>query len=101
MPSGTFMLYPLFTAEMGRSDQLRIFAVTSPVSDIIIYMEYSGGSRISRREGVHPLGGGVDLRCGHFSVKMYVKRKELGPIGGGVRPACPPPISTNAFLHFS
>ena len=34
--------------------------------------------------GVDPLGG-VDLRRGHFSVKMYVKTKELGPIGGGVR----------------
>ena len=33
--------------------------------------------------GVHPLGEGVDLRHGHFSVKMYVKMKELGPIGGG------------------
>ena len=27
-------------------------------------------------------GGGVDLRCGCFSVKMYVKTKELGPVGG-------------------
>ena len=25
--------------------------------------------------------GGMDLRCGHFSVKMYAKTKELGPIG--------------------
>ena len=31
--------------------------------------------------GVDPLGG-VDPRCGHFSVKMCVKTKELGPIGG-------------------
>ena len=47
---------------------------------------YSGRSRISRRGGggVHPLGkGGVDLRHGHFLVKMYVKTKELGPMGGG------------------
>ena len=36
----------------------------------------SGGSRISCR------GGGVDLRHGHFLAKMYVKTKELGPIGG-------------------
>ena len=41
--------------------------------------------------GVHPLGGGMDLRRGHFSVKMYAKTKELGPIGGGVRLARPPP----------
>ena len=26
--------------------------------------------------------GGVDLRRGHFSVKMYAKMKELGPKGG-------------------
>ena len=27
-------------------------------------------------------GGGVDLRRGHFSVKMYAKMKELGPMAG-------------------
>ena len=32
-----------------------------------------------------PLGGGVDSQCGCFSVKMYAKTKELGPVvwGGG------------------
>ena len=30
--------------------------------------------------GVDPLGG-VDLQRGHFSVKMYVKTKDLGPVG--------------------
>ena len=39
---------------------------------------------------MHPLGGGVDLRRGHLSVKIYTKTKELGPIGVGVCPACPP-----------
>ena len=30
-----------------------------------------------------PVGvGGVDLRQGCFSAKMYVKMKELGPVGG-------------------
>ena len=28
------------------------------------------------------LGGGVDLRHGHFSLKMYTKMKEFGPTGG-------------------
>ena len=40
-------------------------------------------------------GGGVHLRHGHFSVKMYVKTKELGPIGGacaGHAPLDPPMI---------
>ena len=31
----------------------------------------------------------MDLRCGHFSVKMYAKMKELGPIGGRA-PGMPP-----------
>ena len=34
-------------------------------------------------------GGGFGLQCGHFSVKMYAKTKELGPVGG-VRWARPP-----------
>ena len=53
----------------------------------------SGGSKISRRGGRAPIWGGVDLRCGHFSVKMYAKTKELGPIGGrapGTAPLDPP-----------
>ena len=49
----------------------------------------SGGSRISRVGG-----GGVDLRRGCFLVKMCVKTKELGPMGGGMHPAHPP-RSTN------
>ena len=28
--------------------------------------------------------GGVDLRCGSFSVKMYAEMEELGPVGGRV-----------------
>ena len=36
--------------------------------------------------GVDPLRGGVDLRHGHFSVKMYVETKELCPVGGGGAP---------------
>ena len=44
--------------------------------------------------GGAPIRGGVDLRHGHFLLKMYVKTKELGLIGGGMRPACPldPPM---------
>ena len=40
--------------------------------------------------GRAPVGGGVDLRCGHFSEKMYAKMKELGPIWG--RAGLDPPI---------
>ena len=28
-----------------------------------------------------PFWGGFGLQRGHFSVKMYVKTKELGPVG--------------------
>ena len=35
------------------------------------------------------LGGGTDRQCGHFSVEMCAKIKELGPIGGGHMPAAP------------
>ena len=61
-----------------------------------IDMAISGGSRISRRGGVHPLGG-LDLQRGHFLVKMYAKMKELGPMGGmrWARPPPPPPRSAN------
>ena len=42
--------------------------------------------------GRRPVRGGIDLQRGHFSVKMYVKINELGPIkgwggGGGLRRA--------------
>ena len=41
----------------------------------------------------------MDLRHRHFSVKMYAKMKELGPIGGGAHPARPP-RSANDFVNF-
>ena len=49
--------------------------------------------------GRAPVRGGVDLRRGHFSVKMYAKMKELGPTGG-VRRARPldPPMSCITIL---
>ena len=54
----------------------------------LIYI--SGGSRISRRGGgACTCWEGMDLRRGHFLVKMYAKTKELGPIGRGVRRARP------------
>ena len=34
-----------------------------------------------------PVGGGVDLRRGCFSAKMYAKTKEFGAIGRGMRRA--------------
>ena len=55
----------------------------------------SGRSRISRRGGRGPVRGGMDLRCGHFSTKMYVKTKELGPIGG----VCPARPSRSANVN--
>ena len=42
--------------------------------------------------GVGPFWGGFGLQHGHFSVKMYVKTKELGPVGGGVHQHTRPQI---------
>ena len=41
----------------------------------------------------------MDLRHGHFLVKMYAKMKELGPIGGRVpgTPPLDPPMVTVAI----
>ena len=50
----------------------------------------SGGSRISRRGGVDLVGRGVDSRGGYISKILYVKMKELGPLGGGACRARPP-----------
>ena len=41
--------------------------------------------------GMLPLGGGVDLRCRHFLVKMYAKMKErIGFHRGWHAPSMPP-----------
>ena len=57
---------------------------------------FSGGSRNSRRGvGRGPVRGGMDLRHGCFSAKMYVKMKELGPVGGGGRVPGMSPRSAN------
>ena len=44
--------------------------------------------------GCGPILGGFGLQRGHFSVKMYAKMKELGPVEGGHAPARPldPPM---------
>ena len=54
----------------------------------------SGGSRISRWGGADLLGG-TNLRHIHFSVKTYVKTKEIDPVGGGGRAGGAPPGSAN------
>ena len=53
--------------------------------------------------GRAPVRGGMDLRCGHFSVKMYAKMKELGPIGGrapGTPPLDPPMVMIYVIFYF-
>ena len=60
---------------------------------------FSGGSRISRRGGVDLVGGGVDSRGGYVSKILYVKTKELGPLGGGHAPGASPPRSANVFQY--
>ena len=48
-------------------------------------------------------GGGANLRCIHFLAKMYVKMKEIDPVGGGgVRTGSAPPGSANVLIsHMS
>ena len=41
------------------------------------------------------LGGSANLRCGYFLAKMYVKTKELDPVGGVHAGSAP--RSANAF----
>ena len=45
--------------------------------------------------GRGPILGGFGLQCGHFSVKMYAKMKELGNLGGRApgTPSLDPPMS--------
>ena len=47
-----------------------------------------------------PFWTGFGLKRGHFSVKMYGKTKELGPVGGRA-PAFPldPPVSSITILE--
>ena len=45
------------------------------------------------------VGGGVDSRGGYVSKILYVKTKELGPLGGA-RPLDPPMVSSS-FKQFS
>ena len=49
------------------------------------------------------LFGGVDLRRGHFLVKIYGKTKELGPVvgGGGVCRACQPRYANEVHSNTS
>ena len=35
-------------------------------------------------------GGGTDIQCGCFLAKMYVKTKELDPVGGAHAGGAPP-----------
>ena len=56
------------------------------------------GSRIFRTGGMDPFWGGFGLQRGHFSVKMYAKMKELGPVWGRA-PARPPHRSAYAHGH--
>ena len=44
----------------------------------------SGRSRIFHRRGMDLIGGGVDSQGSYISKILYVKMKELGPLGGGV-----------------
>ena len=65
----------------------------------LFYLQSSGGSRIS-----HWGGGGADVRRWRFSIKMYMKTKELVPWGGGHAPDTPSRSASEKiiiiFLYF-
>ena len=49
--------------------------------------------------GMDLVGGSVDSRGSYVSKILYVKTKELGPLGG-VRAGRIPPRSANAVINF-
>ena len=79
--------YHLAKSHILKSSRKQTFYRPNTIFGVPRISLISGGSRISRRGGVDPLGG-VDLRCGCFLPKMYAKTKELGPVGG-MHWACP------------
>ena len=74
--------------------QRAIHSVTLPrCTHTVLTTNARAGSRIFRRGDVDPFWGGFGLQRGHFSVKMYAKMKELGPVGGAYAGTPPPPRS--------
>ena len=69
--------YPYGHNSMFMHDQVGF----DPSQDMIRVM-IRAGSRIFCRGGIDPFWGGFGLQRGHFSVKMYAKTKEFGPVGG-------------------
>ena len=73
----------------------RMLTANCYISDISPNLStlYSGGSRISHGGGMDLVGGGVDSQGGYVLKILYVKMKELGPLGGacaGRAPLDPP-----------
>ena len=80
------------------------FSASNILSKNSYYSTYtvcSGGSRISRRGGVDLVGGGVDSRGGYISKILYVKMKELGPLGGARAGRAPPRSANGVYPLFS
>ena len=48
-----------------------------------------------------PLGGGADLRCIHFSAKMYAKTKEIDPVGEARAGGAPPGSANDVVLKMT
>ena len=68
---------------------------------LLLLTHTSGGSKISRRRGVDLVGEGVDSRGSYISKILYVKTKELGPLGGARAGRAPldPPMHTHTHTH--
>ena len=76
--------------------------VHTSVNTVHYTVQNRAGSRISRGGAWTHFWGGFGLRRGHFSVKMYGKMKELGPVGGVCRHASldPPMQKVKCILLF-
>ena len=65
----------------------------------MIKCPYSGPDPGFSIGGRGPILGGFGLQHGHFSVKMYAKMKELGPVLGGVHWHAPPLDPPMIFVY--
>ena len=52
------------------------------VISVLFWMYLQGRIQDFPLGGRRAVGGGANLRHGHFLAKMYAKTKELDPIGG-------------------
>ena len=91
----------LFLSEVNNRETIAVIEANNDTYCLQNRIKVSGGSRISRRGGVDLVGGGVDSRGGYVSKILYVKMKELGPLGGARAGRAPPRSANESSNWFS